>query len=252
MTEFERDAKKIVQRKAAKYGFETNGQGYYALPFLYAFGGGMFDQHNNILVNGNASVNGLKFLLKLQNVDKVMPTNLEFSNGPTNLDNDFLSGETAMIFGGPWGISKIWTGSAFTGKHSNLGIADIPTGPSGQTGSPLGGQSYVISADTAHPSEAYRFISFMSSTASQVLIAKENHTLPTRRSAYQDGVSSDAVIKDFVSVKNTAVARPAIPQTGHLPDAFDPNIADALDGVQSPITALNAVAEAWKQLLATS
>jgi hypothetical protein len=37
-----------------------------------------------------------------------------------------------------------------------------------------------------------------------------------------------------------------------LYDAFDPNIAAALDGVESPVAALNAVAEAWKQLLASS
>ncbi len=250
MADFERDAEKIVQSKTATYGFETNGMGYYALPFLYAFGGGMFDQHNNILVNSNQSVDGLKFLLKLQNTDKVMPTNVNFSGGASNAISDFSSGKAAMTFGGSSYVSNIWAGSAFTGKHSNLGIAGIPTGPAGQTGSPLDGQSYVISAGTAHPFEANQFISFMSSTASQVAIAKANHTLPTRQSAYQDGVSSDPVIKDFLSIKNAAVARPAIPQTGHLFDAFDPNIADVLENVESPIAALNAVAEAWKQLLA--
>ena len=67
-------------------------------------------------------------------------------------------------------------------------------GPAGQTGSPLGGQSYVISAGTAHPDEAYKFISFMSSPSSQAAIAEANHTLPTRQSAYQDRkVSSDPV-----------------------------------------------------------
>jgi arabinogalactan oligomer / maltooligosaccharide transport system substrate-binding protein len=250
MADFERDAEKVVQSKTATYGFETNGMGYYALPFLYAFGGGMFDQHNNILVNSNKSVDGLKFLLKLQNTDKVMPTNVNYSIGASSASSDFSSGKAAMTFGGSSDVSNIWTGSAFTGKHSNLGVAGIPTGPAGQTGSPLDGQSYVISAGTAHPFEAYQFISFMSSTASQVAIAKANHTLPTRQSAYQDGVSSDPVIKDFLSIENTAVARPAIPQTGHLFDAFDPNIAGALDNVESPIAALNAVAEAWKQLLA--
>ena len=249
MADFERDAKEVVQSKAATYGFETSGQAYYALPFLYAFGGGMFSQHN-ILVNSNGSINGLKFLLKLQNADKVMPTNVNFSSGHTNVNNNFINGKTAMVFGGPSAVSSIWAGSAFTGKHSNLGIAGIPTGPAGQTGSPRGGQSYVISAGTAHPLEAYRFISFMSSASSQVDIAKANHTLPTRRSAYTDGVSSDPVVKAFISIENTAVARPAIPQAGHLFDAFDPNIASALDNYQSPATALNAVAEAWKQLLA--
>ena len=56
-----------MQSKAATYGFETSGTSYYALPFLYAFGGGMFDQHNNILVDNTGSVKGLQFLLNLEN-----------------------------------------------------------------------------------------------------------------------------------------------------------------------------------------
>ena len=158
-----------------------------------------------------------------------------------------------MIFVGPYAVSSILTGSAYTGNPRNLGIAAISRGPTGKTGSPRGGQSYVISAGTRHPAEAYKFISFMSSTASQVAIAEANHTLPTRQSAYQDpGVSGDPVISAFHAIQNTAIDRPIIPQGGYLFDAFDPNIVAALDGVKSPTDALNAVADAWKQLLAGS
>ena len=253
MSDFEADAKKIKQSEPATYGFETTGTSYYVLPFLWAFGGGMIDLSKNILVNNEGSVNGLTFLLKLQNTDQVMPAQVDFSNGYNNMVNDFKSGKTAMIFDGPYEVSNILTGSAFTGNPSNLGIAGIPTGPSGQTGSPVGGQSYVISAGTAHPAEAYKFISFMSSMASQVAIANANHTLPTRQSAYQNpGVSGDEFISKFHAIQKTAVARPAIPQGGYLFDAFDSNIQAALDGAESPLNALNAVADVWKELLASS
>jgi arabinogalactan oligomer / maltooligosaccharide transport system substrate-binding protein len=159
MADFKADAMKVVQRKAATYGFETTGTSYYVLPFLWAFGGGMIDQQNNILVNNKGSVAGLIFLLKLQNTYKVMPTQVGFSNGINNMVNDFMSGKTAMIFDGPWDVLNILkNGSAFTGNSSNLRITGIPTGPTGQTGSPVGGQSYVISAHTLHPAEAYKFI----------------------------------------------------------------------------------------------
>jgi arabinogalactan oligomer / maltooligosaccharide transport system substrate-binding protein len=92
----------------------------------------------------------------------------------------------------------------------------------------------------------------MSSTASQVAIANANHTLPTRQSAYQGGVPGDPFIKAFLSIRKTAIARPAIPQGGRLFDVFDPYIGAVLDGGQSPIDALNAVADVWKQLLAGS
>ncbi len=252
MSDLEADAIKVVQSKAAKYGFETSGGSYFALPFLWSFGGGMIDPSNKILVNSSGSVAGLSFLLKLQNTDKVTPSKVDFSNGYTNMVNDLKDGTTAMIFDGPWEITNIQTGSSFTGNTSHLGIAGIPTGPDGKTtGSPVGGQSYVIYAGTAHPAEAYKFISFMSSTASQIAIAKANHTLPTRNSAYQDpAVSGDAVISAFHAVQNTAVNRPIIPQGGLLFTDFDTNIQAALGGAKSPTDALNAVATAWQKLLA--
>jgi multiple sugar transport system substrate-binding protein len=167
--------------------------------------------------------------------------------------NDFMSGKTAMIFGGPYEVKNILTGMAFQGNPDNLGIAAVPMGPSGnQPRSSTGGQSYVISTGTAHPSEAYKFISFMSLGTSQVAIAQQNETLPTLKSAYQDPkVSSDRVISAFFSIRNTAHARPVIPQSAQLLEAFDPNIVAALDGTENPTDALNAVADVWKQLLAS-
>jgi arabinogalactan oligomer/maltooligosaccharide transport system substrate-binding protein len=186
MADFEKDAEKVVQSGVARYGFETDGTAYNILPFLYTFGGGMLDRNSNILVNSNGSLNGLDFLLKMQDVDRVMPQNVNYSNGSASSPiTDFITGKTAMIFGGPYNVPDILTGSRFKSNPGNLGIARIPTCPAGiptchagQAGSPNGGQSYVISADTRHPREAYKFISFMSSRPSQIAIAEANHTLP--------------------------------------------------------------------------
>jgi arabinogalactan oligomer/maltooligosaccharide transport system substrate-binding protein len=256
MADFETAAKKVVQSKSAKYGFETNGTAYDVLPFFYAFGGGMLGPNDESLVADDGSVNGLKFLLRLQNTDNVMPKNVNFSIGPiTPTVSDFAAGRTAMIFGGPYDVSQILTGSSFEGNPGNLGIARIPTCPPGtptcrvgQTGSPLGGQSYVITAGTAHPIEAYEFISFMSSRASQIAIATANYTLPTRQSAYRE-LPDERFLPGFYNIAKTAIALPPIPQAGHLFDAFDPHIAAVLDNVETPKYALNSVANAWKQLL---
>jgi arabinogalactan oligomer / maltooligosaccharide transport system substrate-binding protein len=251
MDEFENDAVEIVRRGAAEYGFEFGGTSYDALPFLYACGGGMFDQNDNILVNNTGSVAGLNFLVNLQKVGKtqVMPREPRFSAPPGTMVKDFMNGMTAMIFDGPSDLKDILTGSAFKHDPGNLGIAPIPTGPAGQTGSPLGGQSYVISASTAHPAEAYKFIQFMDMTSSQVFIAQKNHTLPTRLSAYQDnGVSSDPYISAFLSYKDIVVAPPPIPQAAYLFDAADPDIWSALYGEQSADEALNEIAYSWQQL----
>ena len=240
---------KVAQGKNPTYGFKTSGTAYYALPFLYAYGGGMFDQHNKIAVNSEGSVQGLQFLVDLESAGHAMPPTMDFSNGLNQMTTNFENDTTAMIFDDPFAVSQILTGPAFKRDNANLGIAAIPKGPGGQAGSPLGGQSYVISAGTVHPYEAYKFIRYMSSPASQAVIAGKNHTLPTRQSSYRDSkLSDDPFISAFLSIKKIVVARPAITQGRYLFDMFDPSVWAALVGVQSPSDALNAVASAWEQL----
>jgi arabinogalactan oligomer / maltooligosaccharide transport system substrate-binding protein len=264
MDALEYDAIKVVQKERGKprsqlqYGFETNGQSYYTLPFLYANGGGMFDKNDTILVNSEGSVKGLSFLMGFQtNAVQVMPPDEDYSigttiNGVSEMTTDFMNGKTAMIFDGPWDLSTILktkSSKFFRRNNGNLGIAPIPMGPAGQVGSPLGGQSYVISASTEYPYEAYEFISFMSSKSSQEKIAETNDTLPTLGSVAKVVASENPYVRQFLSIwENEAVARPVIPDGAYLFDAFDPSIWAALDGVQSPSEALQAVADSWKQL----
>jgi arabinogalactan oligomer / maltooligosaccharide transport system substrate-binding protein len=262
MNDFEADAVEVARTEKGIYGFETNGSSYDALPFIYAFGGGMIDQYNNIIVNSSGSVQGLAFLLKLQDIDRVMPQHVDFSDEPVSpMVNDFKRGKTAMIFDGPYDVSQILQGHAFK-DSGNLGIAAIPTGPAGQTGrSPLGGQSYAISAATDYPADAADFISFMSEPQNQLAIAKANHTLPPLSSAYANNeLYSDRFISAFLSIAGTAIGPPSFPQATQLSAAFDQNIADALDAVEIsyPYTveeaslALNTVADDWRPLLAGS
>ena len=273
MADFETDTMKVVHNKAkdkATYGFETAGTGYDALPFIYAFGGGMIDKNNHIVVTSPGSAAGLTFLLNLQNHDRVMPhVNFSERSASSQMVSDFMNGKTAMIFDGPYDVPQILQSPSFRKDHGNLGIAPIPGCPpsdasmwhnylmttptcqSGHTGSPLGGQSYAISAATDYPAEAASFISFMSKPNNQLAIAKANDTLPpVVSSAYaHTQVSSNRVISAFLSIAKTAVAPPTFPQAGQLSDAFDQNIADALDGLKSPSLALHIVADAWRPLL---
>jgi arabinogalactan oligomer / maltooligosaccharide transport system substrate-binding protein len=249
MTEFEADANQVVHTEKGTYGFETDGTSYAALPFLYAFGGGMIDKNNHIVVNSPGSVDGLTFLLNLQNHDKVMPQHVNFSaeSASSRMVSDFMTGKTAMIFDGPYDVSQILQSPIFRNNHGNLGIAAIPTGPAGQPDSPLGGQSYAISAATDYPAEAASFISFMSQPENQLAIAEKNDTLPPLSSAYaKTQLSSDQFISAFLSIAKTAVGPPTFPQAAQLYEAFDQNIANALDGIESPSLALTTVAEDWR------
>ena len=201
-------------------------------------------------MNDKGSVSGLNLLLHMRN-EKVKPIEVNLANGKriSPIVADFKRGATAMIFDGPYDVSEILTGSSFSHDHGNLGIAGIPRGPAGQTGSPLGGQSYVISSSTPYPAEAYKFIKFMSSENSQISVARANHTLPTLGSATRRLVSTNSFIRQFHRIWATeAVARPAIPKAAYLFDVADPSIRAAFTRNQSANQALNTIANSWNQL----
>jgi arabinogalactan oligomer / maltooligosaccharide transport system substrate-binding protein len=271
MADFEAAAIKVSRSEKGTYGFETDGTSYYALPFLYAFGGGMIDKNNHIVVNSPGSAAGLTFLLHLQSVHGVMPhVNFSAESASSQMVSDFMNGKTAMIFDGPYDVSKILQSPIF--RHGNLVIAPIPGCPAsdapmwheylmttptcsaGHTGSPLGGQSYAISAATDYPAEAASFISFMSEPQNQLAIAEMNDTLPPLvSSAYpHKQLSKNQFISAFLSIAGTAVGPPTFPQAVQLSVTFDQNIADALDGFESPSLALTTVAEDWRPLVPRS
>jgi arabinogalactan oligomer / maltooligosaccharide transport system substrate-binding protein len=252
MTQFKAYILRVAQKNKEEYGFETDGTFAKALPFLYACGGGILDQHNNqILLNDKGAVSGLDFLVHMQNEDNVKLVNVNLTNGEpiSPVVSDFMNGKTAMIFDGSNDVPEILTGSSFSHDHGNLGIVGIPMGPAGQAVSPLGGQSYVISSGTAYPAEAYKFIEFMSSEPSQVQIAEANGTLPTRWSATKIVDSSNSFIKQFHNIWETgAVAPPAIPNAAYLFDVAGPSIRAALTGMQTASQALNTIANSWDRL----
>ena len=266
MADLETDVKKIVASGAAKYGFETDGTAYSVLPFLYTFGGGMLGHHGRILISDRGSINGLDFLLRMNGLtvpghNGAKPVHVNFSSSPTSdALAEFKSGAAAMIFGGPYDVPTITKNSSRFGNIGNLGVAPIPACPTGtstchagQSRTPNGGQSYVISARTLHPREAYEFIAFMSSTRSQIKIAEHNQTLPTIKSAYTSAVTSEHFIKEFENTeKKMSVCQSGNLQAGHLIDLLNPEIAAALNGATGATAALHASADNWKQLLAGS
>jgi hypothetical protein len=102
----------------------------------------------------------------------------------------------------------------------------------------------------------------MSSTASQVAIAKANHTLPTLATATRALVSSDSFIAQFYKIWETeAVVRPTITQAAYMFDLADTSIRTALSDAQnansantdtqnanSADEALTTVANSWNRL----
>jgi arabinogalactan oligomer/maltooligosaccharide transport system substrate-binding protein len=236
--------------------FYMRGDAYWLQPFLWAFGGGLFDvdEEGNvteILVNNEGSIAGLEFLLN-DVLGTIAPAEVDFANDYGNAMTAFKEGEVAMIFNGPWSTADVLSGAEFSDAE-NLGIAVIPAGPDGDKGSPIGGHSYVLYAgmDEAKQGCAAAFVTYLSSADNQATLASELNLLPTRTSAYElDEVADNRIIADFGTVIENATARPVVPEGGQIYTDFGPNFQAAWTGDKDPQQALDDVAAAWETLLA--
>jgi arabinogalactan oligomer/maltooligosaccharide transport system substrate-binding protein len=242
-------AKKLTNPKRGQYGFFWRGDSYWLLPFIWAFGGDLINEEDReIYINDRGAVRGLEFYIALRDDYGVVPPEVDFANDYDNMLVGFKTGKYAMIFNGPWATADILSGEEFA-DPSNLGVTRIPQGPAGY-GSPVGGHNYVITSSSRDVPTAYKFIHFLNRAEHQALFATENNLLPTRRSAYDlPEVVDNRIIQGFRYQLEVANNRPVIPEGGLIFVDFTPNLQAALNGKMTPQQALDATAEAWRELL---
>lgn len=116
-------------------------------------------------------------------VDKgFMPSFEEVGAGPAQ---QLGSGQAALAPDGSWTIASY---GRLEGVE--LGIAKVPAGPSGEPTSMYNGLGDSISAQTDHPQEAARFVSFLGSDACQVLVGQEGVVFPARPAGTEAAIAA--------------------------------------------------------------
>ncbi|GGM44430.1 sugar ABC transporter substrate-binding protein [Longimycelium tulufanense] len=246
------EVKDIAPKLGGTKALFLNNDGYYALPFLYGEGGDLLDtQNKKITVNAEQAVQGVRTAKELLDAGAAN-TALDRTNSYANMQAAFTSGETAMVINGPWAVADYLRGDAFKDDPDNLGIALVPGPAEGKSSSPVGGHNYVIRQGTGAKDAAQQFIRCMSSSESQVTVAKELGLLPTRKSALEHPeVKAQPVVAAFAPVLERAHARPWIPEGGQLFDPLNIAYSDVLSGKKDARTALDEVARIYKEQIIT-
>ncbi|MCZ8521029.1 MULTISPECIES: extracellular solute-binding protein [Paenibacillus] len=230
-----------------KYGVFVSDDSYFALPYIWAFGGETITDDRKVGIASGESVQGLQFMQKLRE-DKVSQPYPDFKEAYNTMMGDFKEGRSAMILNGPWAVSDLLTGAEFK-DAGNLGITAIPKGPKGQ-GSPAGGHSMVVSKYSKHPKESYELIRYLTSAETQLLQAKEVKTLPARTSPYKDAaLAGDAIVQGFKKQLDAAKARPLIPEGSQMFSDFTPNLGQILTGKLSAQEGAKNIEAAWRDML---
>ncbi|WP_329116372.1 extracellular solute-binding protein [Streptomyces sp. NBC_01465] len=243
---------KAVADKTDADGFWLHADAYYLMPYLYGEGTDMVDAAaKKITINDAAAVKAVteaKSLLSAPGVHKLDAT----ANKYANMQDAFNNGKVAMIVQGPWELTNIYKGKAFTDK-ANLGISAVPAGSTGTAGAPLGGHNLVAYAgqDAAHLKASEKFIGYMTSAASQTEITTKNGTLPTRTDAVTPAVKALPGVSEFQALLANGKARPALPEYSSLYADLATNYVKILQGKDSVQSGLDATAKSYKKLVPT-
>ncbi|MFH8750897.1 extracellular solute-binding protein [Streptomyces rimosus] len=245
--EFIADAKTIKEKTGA-YGTYLNPDSYFLLPLLYSNGADLADPSGKkIRINDDAAV---KALTTAKKINDEASMKVDFANAYQNMQAAFKNGKVAMLIQGPWSVGDALTGSAYKGDEGNLGFAPVPAGAGGKAQAPTGGHNLTVYQGSRNLDAGYLFTQFMTSTKSQIAIAKGTGTLPTRKSAYTSEVTADAKIAGFQPIlERTARVRVALPQVGSLFTPLAQNYVKILQGDESVKAGLDTTAEDFQKLL---
>ncbi len=232
-----------------RHAMFIKGDGYYFLPFFWAFGGETFvgDAHE-VRVDSRASVKAARQFAELVRVFDLAPRRVDFARDYAEELSAFGQGRVSMIVQGPWAAAEILRGPAFE-DGANLGVAPVPRGMDGGGGSPSGGHAFVVSARSARNPLAVQLGAFLASADSQKLLALDNHILPTRIAVYDDpSVRSAPLLLEFRAALDESHPRALFPGMAQMFDALTPAVQRLLRGESDAETLLGAVAKEWKEI----
>ena len=199
-------AKKVGDPATGRFGLAYQyADFYYHAALMNAFGGGVFKDGNQPVVNQAANVKSLDFLVDWIDRDKILP--LEPSTAL--ITSLFNSGKAAIVFSGPWFLGEIAPGV-------DWGLAPLPTieAAGGQPMRPwMTVEGVYVAAPSKNKDAAYDLAKYLTDLESARVLALEGRQTPANRKVYDDAkVAADQVLKAFRTQVEVAVPMPNVPE----------------------------------------
>jgi len=211
------------------------------LNYLYQAGGAIDDDKGNVVINSDAGVKALQFM-----VDQV----LRYKVAPPAASTYTTADTTTFFTEGNLAMAPNWIYMAALadGKDSKVagkfGMAVLPCGS--KCASTIGGWNLSIAKSSSNKDAAYKFIHFMTDTQRESRMAIDYGNPPTRNSSAKDpDVAKLAFLPVVLKALENGVPRnaPAWPQ---VETALAVALSGAASGAMSPKQALDQAASAIK------
>src|SRR5215467_68132 len=243
--DFNTTAAKLTNPAKGQYGIAANlsGQEYF-YDTIYQAGGNVISADGKKSgYNDPATIQGLKFWTDL--IQKKISPDMKTMTDTTPLQL-FESGKTAMYWGGSWDVSE-FAGNDYTKDKVN--VAPLPAGVKQAT--IIHGLANVVSAKTAHPTQAWQFVQFLGSKDAADILGKKG-PIPAYNGTQGNWVAAhpEFNLQTFLDEITYAVPYPVSQNTAAWNDEEIKDLTLAWSGQESVDAAATKLATAMNALLA--
>lgn len=192
------DFLKIAQTasKNEVFGVSFEEDIYWALPYLYAFGGGVLDKNLNLITQSKETQTGLEFYKNLRDKYHIAPSKTQI--GSATLAQMFLDGKIAMYLSGRWIYPKI-------SEKANFRWTTVPF--PGSSGVPCDCSGWAVYKNSKHKESAKKFVQYLASESSSEYFTRTGLIVPARINTSKELENGDAFIKSIKNSINTPVSK---------------------------------------------
>jgi multiple sugar transport system substrate-binding protein len=205
-------------------------------PYLWSAGGAELSADNSRSTIADAkNVEGMRFVADLVRAGLWDKSTL--ARDGQQVEEQFKAGELAVWIGGPWVLASAkrasddtWTPQA----RENLGVAPMPTGPSGRGYTFVGGSNLMVPAASEHKAAAWMLVKYLSSDAVQREYADLLGMFPARLEPQAAAGSVDDHHQAFYTAIKQGRSYAPIPQWGQIENAYKEGFGRILDAAARP------------------
>ncbi|KIL50635.1 ABC transporter substrate-binding protein [Jeotgalibacillus soli] len=201
-----------------------------AVEFIAAYGGGVVNENNEVIVNNPKTIAGIQKMIDFVNSDFVPRNILSFQETETN--NAWVGGQAVFARNWPY-MQSTSNDEAASEVAGNVGFSLLPSGDAGNAAT-LGGWMLMINRYSEQQEAAWEFVKFMSGPEGQKITAVEGGRAPTLEALYEDPEVQEAAAlfanEEFVATLQNAVPRPVSPIYPQISNIMQVELSKALAG----------------------
>lgn len=256
LAELRQAANDAVRTGAVSYGLVWQGARYEGLVTVFlehlgAFGGGILDADDRVIVDEPPAVRALTFMRDTLGPSGIVPSSV-LTWQEEQVRFAFQNGQAAFMRNWPYAAGLL-ADAAPSRPSARFAVAPFPAAEGGHPTAALGGAQLAVNAHSTRPALARDLIVFLTAPEQMLERARVVAQLPARRSLYDGGRLAGALPLPLEQVRaalDAAVPRPVTPVYGELSEILQVHVHRALSRQQDPAAALAEAASQIRALLA--